>query len=738
VLTPLGLFVFVGREFCPRNAENERSIMKRPFSFVLFGCLVFAASAPGASGPFTIDQVMSAPFASSPVAAPTGARVAWLLNERGERNVWVASAPDWKGHKVTQFNADDGQEIAELAWAPDASYLLFARGGDFETGGDNPNANLDPDKPQQDIWSVGMDGSAPKKLTEGHAPAISPKGDIVAFIRAGQIFLMKPSGEGVKAAVTQKGRLGGLRWSPDASMLAFVSDRHDHSLIGLYAPADQRLRYLDASTDKDSDAVWSKDGTRIAYLRIPSDTRGVPFGPRREGEPWSIRVADANTGFAHDVFHASKGPGSVFHYIEAEQQVFWGAGGQLIFPWEKTGWCHLYSVPAESEVATELTPGEGEVEHVAISHDGKTIFYSTNIDDIDRRHIWSVDVSGRPTPKAVTHGESIEWQPTPVADGSALVFLGSSYDERAHAVVRKPDGTTKPLAPETTPSDFPARSLVKPQPVMITAADGMQIHGQLFLPRSENGERHPALIFFHGGSRRQMLLGFHYMYYYSNAYSLNQYLASKGYLVLSVNYRSGIGYGLNFREAVNYGMRGASEYNDVVGAGLYLKSRPDVDPKRIGVWGGSYGGYLTALALSRGSDLFAAGVDFHGVHDWATLRDEGDEPIRSGDPDEQRRRQEAARLAFESSPMASVKTWRSPVLLIHGDDDRNVSFSQSVVLVAALREQHVDFEELIIPNEIHDFLMHRHWLGAYKASADFFARKLQPNSTAESKSTDSK
>jgi dipeptidyl aminopeptidase/acylaminoacyl peptidase len=163
-----------------------------------------------------------------------------------------------------------------------------------------------------------------------------------------------------------------------------------------------------------------------------------------------------------------------------------------------------------------------------------------------------------------------------------------------------------------------------------------------------------------------------------------------------------------------------------------------VDPKRIGVWGGSYGGYLTALALSRASDLFAAGVDFHGVHDWTTLRDEGDEPLRSGDPDEQRQRQEAARLAFESSPMASVKTWRSPVLLIHGDDDRNVSFSQSVVLVAALREQHVDFEELIMPNEIHDFLMHQHWVEAYKASADFFARKLQPNPASDSKSSNSK
>ncbi len=301
-------------------------------------------------------------------------------------------------------------------------------------------------------------------------------------------------------------------------------------------------------------------------------------------------------------------------------------------------------------------------------------------------------------------------------------------------MLRTKDGNLRPLAPETIPSDFPASQLIKPSPVVITAADGLQIHGQLFLPRTDQSAgRHPALVFFHGGSRRQMLLGFHYMGYYSNAYALNQYFASRGYVVLSVNYRSGIGYGLNFREAVNYGVRGASEFNDVTGAGLFLKNRADVDPRRIGVWGGSYGGYLTAMALARASDLFAAGVDFHGVHDWSTLRGGSGAPV-SGDPEVQREQQEAARLAFECSPMASVKTWRSPVLLIHGDDDRNVNFSQTETLVTALREQHVDFEELIFPNEIHDFLRHQHWVEAYKAAAEFFGRKLGGDTQGESSS----
>jgi dipeptidyl aminopeptidase/acylaminoacyl peptidase len=279
-------------------------------------------------------------------------------------------------------------------------------------------------------------------------------------------------------------------------------------------------------------------------------------------------------------------------------------------------------------------------------------------------------------------------------------------------------GTSHDLAPQAIPADFPVDEQVVPQQVIFPGSDGLPIHGQLFLPKNGAG-KHPAIVFFHGGSRRQMLLGWHYMYYYSNTYGMNQYLASKGYVVLSVNYRSGIGYGLNFREALNYGASGGSEYNDVMGAGLYMAARPDVDPKRIGVWGGSYGGYLTAMALSRSSDLFAAGVDLHGVHDWSARGGSVANP--NLDPDKQK---EQMRLAFESSPMATVKGWRSPVLLIHGDDDRNVNFSQTIKLVEALRNQGTEFEELIFPDEIHDFLRVRDWSRAMHAAEGFFDRKL--------------
>jgi dipeptidyl aminopeptidase/acylaminoacyl peptidase len=215
-----------------------------------------------------------------------------------------------------------------------------------------------------------------------------------------------------------------------------------------------------------------------------------------------------------------------------------------------------------------------------------------------------------------------------------------------------------------------------------------------------------------------MLLGWNYSSYYNNAYAFNQHLASKGYVVLSVNYRSGIGYGMEFREALSYGAAGASEYNDVLGAGRYLASRSDVDAKRIALWGGSYGGFLTAMGLARNSDLFAAGVDFHGVHDWNV-------GIKTFVPSYNTlENPRDSLLAFRSSPLASVKTWRSPVLVIHGDDDRNVSFAETVTLVEQLRDRGVEVEQLVLPDEVHGFLRYESWVRAYTAASDFLDRKL--------------
>jgi dipeptidyl aminopeptidase/acylaminoacyl peptidase len=663
--------------------------------------VLFVCAAAWAQQPFTLEQVLSAPFPSELTAAPAGNRIAWVFDERGMRNIWVAEGPAFQARKLTPYAADDGQEVLDLDWSPDARSIAYVRGSAANRAGEYPNPTSDPKGVTQEIWVIPFAGGEPRKLGEGNSPAVSSTR--VAFVRKGQIWSAPLEGkEAAEQLVRARGQAGGPQWSPDGSKLAFVSGRGDHSFIGVYDAGAKTLRFLDPSVDRDVNPVWSRDGRQVAFIRLPASSGPFRFRPRREGQPWSIRVADAETGRGREVWKAAEGQGSVFRGLGSEQQLFRTAGDRLVFPWERDGWTHLYSVALGGGAPVLLTPGEFEVEHAALSADGGEMIYSSNQGDIDGRHIWRVGVATPPA-RPVTGGVGIEWAPVYTSSGTPA-WLASDARRPAHPVVAGRD-----IASETLPAAFPLQQMITPQAVILPSADGLPIHGQLFLPPA--GGRRPAVIFFHGGSRRQMLSGWHYMYYYHNAYAFNQYLASRGYVVLSVNYRSGIGYGLNFREALNYGATGGSEYSDVQGAGLYLRGRPDVDPNRIGLWGGSYGGYLTAMGLARASGLFAAGVDFHGVHDWSTELN-----MPRGEPETQ--------AAFESSPLAYVKGWRSPVLLIHGDDDRNVQFGQTVALVEALRRQKVDFEQIVFPDEVHDFLTHAHWLEAYRAAADFFDRKM--------------
>ena len=697
-------------------------------------CVVLAIAAAASAQQVTLEALLSAPFPSEIAAAPSGGHVAWVLNTRGSRNVWVASAPDFAPRQLTSYSGDDGQDITSLTWARDGRTVLYVRGGGPNRAGEFPNPAITPAPAEQAIWAVDVDpatkagpsgrASAPRKLANGSSPAVSRSGQVAYLVR-GQVWSTNVAGTTKPAQLfTIRGSAGALRWSPDGSKLAFVSGRGDHSFIGVFDVAATSLRYLDPSIDLDNNPGWSPDGTRIVFTRIPATRENFSFAPRREALPWSIRVADVASGRASEIWKADTGPGSVFQGVNTPQQLMWAAGDRIVFPWERDGWIHLYSVPAAGGTAAPLTPGNFEVEHVAMSPDGERIIYSsnqvdgTNHDDIDLRSIWMVPVDGTSRPVPLT-GRAAEWMPAPI-DNETFAFICSGPRQPAHVRVSRGKESS---AIQDVAASFPAEQLVTPQRITFTATDGMEIPGQLFVPRDlKPGDRRPAVLFFHGGSRRQMLLAWHYLSYYHNTYAMNQYLASRGYVVLSVNYRSGTGYGLDFREALNYGATGASEFQDVIGAALYMKNRADVDPERIGIYGGSYGGYLTAHALARASDLFAAGVDIHGVHDW-NVGIRTFIPSYDPGPDIERRN-------FQSSPLNFVAGWRSPVLLIHGDDDRNVSFAETVTLAEALRKQGVTFESLVIPDEIHGFLRHDSWLRVFQASADFFDRHLKGRRTS--------
>jgi dipeptidyl aminopeptidase/acylaminoacyl peptidase len=733
--------------------------------------------------PFTLQQVMSAPYANQLTAAPVGNLFAWVEDAEGHHNLWLGGN-DTPARQLTHYTEDDGQDITRLAWSPDAKAIAYTYGAPNGADGKPANpAHLQRPTPVEIIVQPLAVNAAPFFLGEGHNPLFAPDGKQLLFIRGGQIWIEDFTGASVThQLVFDRGSASSLTLSPDGNTLAFISRRRElnqpsHTFLALFDLRTHTLNFPAPSTGNDSAPAFSPDGKQLAWLRAPfTDTPEFALN-RTSANPWSIQLLDlkqqpdltTNAGHLDRSSTASPSsaaerslysagsrtlyspepnkPGSVLPIPDDEAPyLVWTADNHILFYSEADGWDHLYSLdPASSNPPTPLTPGDYEVEGATVDRSRNTIYFASNepgvnSPTVDRRHIWQIHTVA--SPKAVgTTRLGNEVSPQPSAKGIGALLSDNMYP--MHPALWS-DGFgifLNPFDPGTT--DYPGGRFVLPQQVIFPSTDDLQIHGQLFLPRQtvdssvalrndkqkSEQEEHPAILFLHGGPRRQMLLGYPAMEYYSNAYAMNQYLTSRGFIVLSVNYRCGIGYGLNFRQCDHEGATGAAEYNDVLAAAAYLRTRPDVDPKRIGLWGGSYGGYLTALALARNSDIFAAGVDLHGVHDWNLEDNAGD--WKRGSNAEQ---DAIAAKALASSPLADLSKWHSPILLIHGDNDPSVAYAQTPLLADALRarnstlpkDQQIDVQELIFPDEVHEFLLHKDWLAAYTAAAAFFERVLNP------------
>jgi dipeptidyl aminopeptidase/acylaminoacyl peptidase len=695
------------------------------------------------------------------VSAKKADRIAWLSYENGQRNVYAASGPDFKPVKLTKFTGDDGVILSELEISEDGSIVAFVRGSEPNRSGWLANPSSNADGPERAIWFARTNGTGAWKLADGNGPALAPDGKTIVFVKDGQIFRLRvsetaaatPIDKAEQPYIKEWGRNSTPRWSPDGSKLAFVSSRDNHSLIGVFDVKTRHVDYLAPGVDFDNSPTWSADGKRIAYVRRP----GTPFGQQAQagdgslGNPGGPGVrqtgrgrganapvpltsaaasaaapaAEARAGLFRATFRggyttslmvaevARPDSAREFWHNEANDRTFanvnnitW-AGDAVLFAQEPQEWVRMYAIRVDGSGApTELTPGEGQVESFAVSPDGKTLFYATNVGDIDRRHIWRVPTAGGQA-EQITTGENIDMYPAPLASGKQVAVLtsGATRPMQVGLIGSESGGARKTVFP-TLSKGYLALAQVAPTNVTLKADDGLEFHNQLFLPKDlKPGERRAAVVFVHGGPIRQMLLGYHYMDFYHTAYAVNEWLASQGYIVMSVNYRSGIGYGKSFRTAANTGGRGNSEYKDVIAAGKYLQSRADVDPARVGIWGLSYGGVLTAQALARNSDVFAAGVDMAGVHLWGNSLD-------------------TANVSYKSSAISAIDGWKSPVLIWANDDDRNVEFSQTIGLVELLRPRNVYYELVVNPDDTHETLIHSRWLYVFGRMETFFQRFL--------------
>ncbi|NIM14059.1 MAG: prolyl oligopeptidase family serine peptidase [Candidatus Aminicenantes bacterium] len=653
---------------------------------------------------FTIEQILSYPFPFSLTASLEGQRIAWVFNHQGVHNIWLAEGPDFQCRQLTNFEKDDGKGLSIMGFIEKGAAVIFSQSGTF-------NPAHDPKWDGKSIlYKLNCQDGKMEKLAETGWAEVSPKTNLLAYSKKGELYIFSP-GEEAKKRMKTRGDLARLEWSPDGSKLVMESRRgefpHRYSYILIYDPGQEKITYIDASVYSDFRPTWSPDNKRIAFLRRLTHGHRSLITARKfpVADPWEIRVADVENGKTIKVWKSP--PADSFAYV----RIAWLDNEHVVFLSEGDGWRHLYAVPAAGGEARQLTKGKFEVEQFTAVPSLKKVFFNSNANDIDRRHIWWVDIRGNMKP--VTKVNGIQWSPVVTGNNRYIAYIGSTALMPAQVYVKPINGgKAVKLAGDTLPDDFP-KKLVIPKQVIFKSEDGWKIHGQLFNPPKSFKGKRPAIMYFHGGPVRQMLLGFHYSSYYHRCYAMNQYLASRGYVVLSVNYRLGIGYGRVFREVPDAGPRGCSEYRDLLAGAKFLRSLEYVDSNRIGLWGGSYGGLMTALGLARNSDLFAAGVDLHGVHDWNQWQAWASE-----------RENDNNRTVWKSSPLSDIHNWRSPVLLIHGDDDRNVPFSETLWLVETLERQGVEYELLVFPDDVHSFLLHQNWVKAFKTAGSFFDRKL--------------
>ncbi|HEX5069653.1 MAG TPA: S9 family peptidase, partial [Vicinamibacterales bacterium] len=393
---------------------------------------------------------------------------------------------------------------------------------------------------------------------------------------------------------------------------------------------------------------------------------------------------------------------------------------RFLFLSEKTGYLQLYSVDmsAAKPAARALTSGSWEVTDARLSNDRRTVFLTTNEVHPGERQFYTMSVDGGPRTRITTMTGSNEATVSPDEKSLAILY---SYSNKPPELYTMPlqAGATATQVTVSPSEEWRAFKWIDPKVITYKARDGAAVYARLYTPEMIGAKRDPkkpAVIFVHGAGYLQN--AHKYWSTYFREYMFNNLLASRGYVVLDPDYRASSGYGRDWRTAI-YQHMGGKDLEDVVDGARFLVETEKVDPRRIGVYGGSYGGFITLMAMFTTPDVFAAGAALRPVTDWAHYNHGYTSNILNvpqNDPEAYKR----------SSPIYFADGLKGHLLILHGMVDTNVFFQDSVRLVQRLIELRKENWEIApYPVENHGFTEETSWADEYKRILKLFEGDLR-------------
>ena len=681
---------------------------------VLIGAALFVAGCdePDETPRMTLEDILDIRHPTEPVWTPDGSEVIFVWDLNQQMDLYAVEPGSGEPPRQLTRWGDSYEEISDLIWGADGDFLYFTRNGRLY--------QMDPD------LAGTLRAVFPDEPGGESGFALSRDGRQIAFSRGGDLYVRDLS-DGAEMQLTRtRGRSeGGAVWSPDGRFIAYT-----------------------VSTRETVDETPDISGVKLVFRRFPGTPpdlwavpvirNGVPrriaTGPPSESSPrWldaarlifqevspdyrtrSVMLADLRDGSLKTLHQTEDEKWWSLNYLGAEPRPS-PDGAWVALVDDSSGWDQLVVVSVADGSAHALTGEREEARRFAWSPDGRFLAWDANPDHPGQRQLFAVDTTDLPdaTPRRLTSARGTNTQPgvrtgfrltsehggfSP--DGSRIVFQHTGPRAPPDLFVVETGGTGEPeRLTNSLPETLDPATFTEGEFLRFPARDGGEVPGYLFVSEGlDRSVRHPAIVWVHGDGIAQNYDGWHVRRDYGVYHSFHQLLVEQGYVVLMPDYRGSIGFGRDFRQE-SYRDVGGGDYQDVAAAGDHLKTLEFVDPERIGVWGLSYGGFMTMQALTLDPTLFAAGVNVAGVGDFRLwFRDPGGPWAvgRMGTPDENPAVYDLA------APADRIERIERPLLMLHGTSDVNVEYFESINLADRLLRTGKDFDFVTYPGEFHYF-----------------------------------